>query len=425
MRANLGYTFSIVAILISMFCFGQQGELKNAVLDFTVPDNPAFNVLGTTPTNMLRPSNPQELVVSISQFVDGKKFVLPKSIGIETSPYLLFTKGKLVNLNDYKKNYWAKTMSLSFGSSRLDSNQSTTISFGLRFNVFKDGEELFDSVFVAQLRKILRKDNNRRAQLETAILLIKPFDDVSKARVMGRLIDSLLFYYFSGANQSAKTLEVIVNNVEKDLMNTASLGSLKGVLEEFSMEMYDPDAALKDLKKKFKEEHWNDRRLEIAAAALGSSLDSTGKNLQFSRVSVWITGSPKIDNWKWGQLILGGNIAATKEYETQKWNGTISFNARVYGGNNDYKGLLETQHVLTLRADNTYGYSTLLNAGAEINLINLVWLSFQGGINTNDLINTNRAASPYFSFDWRFSIPDDFLSLFQKKKANPSNSANY
>src|SRR5689334_4525690 len=79
--------------------------LSQMKLNFVVPDVPAFKILGTEPTDLLRPSTPKALAVSMSSFNDNGKMIIPKAFALEVSPSLLLNSRKgPVELKEYAKN---------------------------------------------------------------------------------------------------------------------------------------------------------------------------------------------------------------------------------------------------------------------------------------------------------------------------------
>src|SRR6187455_1012027 len=76
--------------------------LSHLRVNFTVPDMPAFKTLGTDPSNLLKPSTPQALAVSLSTFVQNTELIVPDGFAIEISPALLLNSNKtLEHLSAY------------------------------------------------------------------------------------------------------------------------------------------------------------------------------------------------------------------------------------------------------------------------------------------------------------------------------------
>src|SRR5687768_13560581 len=59
------------------------------LLDFVIPDMPAFKALGTDPSDILRPADAKKFAVAISPFYSNGKGVIPKNFAVEFSPWKL------------------------------------------------------------------------------------------------------------------------------------------------------------------------------------------------------------------------------------------------------------------------------------------------------------------------------------------------
>jgi len=71
-------------------------KLKAAMVDLSVPDSPAFTVLGLTPEEVARPTTARKLATSLLNGVD-RNGVLQTGVAIDTVPYLALA-GQLVTL---------------------------------------------------------------------------------------------------------------------------------------------------------------------------------------------------------------------------------------------------------------------------------------------------------------------------------------
>jgi len=78
----------------------QPAVLDVPPLDLSVPESPAFTVLGVTPQDVVRPSTLQEFGATVLNATDDKGN-LQSGIALETNPYPLF-KGAQLSLKDYQ-----------------------------------------------------------------------------------------------------------------------------------------------------------------------------------------------------------------------------------------------------------------------------------------------------------------------------------
>src|SRR6476661_1926632 len=82
-------------------------------LDYTVPESPAFNILGTDPDNILRPTSARTVAISIGNYLLTSGSVIPKNLAVEFSPLLA---NPHANLAQYDQNKFWYRMRLSFGT---------------------------------------------------------------------------------------------------------------------------------------------------------------------------------------------------------------------------------------------------------------------------------------------------------------------
>lgn len=118
--------------------------------NFAVPESPAFLILGTAPSDILRPSTVRELAAIASDFTgEGLGFILPKSFAAEFSP------GMLLSPNKNSSNNWEK-FRISIGTQRPDSNlPSTQLAIGLRYSIIDEADIRQDPSVKSALTKVL------------------------------------------------------------------------------------------------------------------------------------------------------------------------------------------------------------------------------------------------------------------------------
>lgn len=150
----------VVAALLQPWILGAQ-PLPTGSADLSVPETPAFTVLGLTPQNVTRPASPRELVTSLLNGVDANGN-LQTGLAIETSPYLLF-KGKTLTLEDYKDSYALRlgsrtSLSLATTTGAESEDESTKAAVGLHLTLYdagdprlnKDLAECFSALFPSE-----------------------------------------------------------------------------------------------------------------------------------------------------------------------------------------------------------------------------------------------------------------------------------
>ena len=93
MKSNL---FTILLLLIGLYSFGQEKEVK--LSDLKTPNSPGFQLLDISPSSIDRPTNPKEFslkVLSLANTSNG----IPKNFALEFSPFWYLKKK---NENIYK-----------------------------------------------------------------------------------------------------------------------------------------------------------------------------------------------------------------------------------------------------------------------------------------------------------------------------------
>ncbi|WMN11020.1 hypothetical protein QYS49_36885 [Marivirga salinae] len=361
-------TICLLATAATLFAQSKEDTtlMKNFRLDFAVPDMPAFKMLGTNPSNILRPSSPQALSLMISEIGGGDGFVLPKSFAAELAPYILM-KSRSLTLEDYDKNSQLYNLRLSLGTSRNPENSTTTdVSIGFRSTLIDKGDLKNDQQYRRHVYKLLADK--------------------------GELKDKYQDEYLTNNNLSIH--DVVQSEVKKTSMNEY----INNKIEDYEANF---DYRLDTLKQGFKERNWNKQKLDVALAMLGSSPDSLTENIEFNKFSLWSTyGAPVGTN---GQILLGFNYNYFTNDSLEY--GITSLTSRFYGGSNSYKGFGEIQ---VKRNENLNSNFIYLALGGEINIKDGIWANISAGLERNWTDNNSYFVS---HFDLRFTIPED-IKLF-------------
>jgi len=102
-------------------------------VNFSIPDAPAFKLLGADPSNILKPASVRELAIGFSEFLGSdNSIILTKSFALEFSPGLLIG-GKKLTLKNYQKNPWMYRTRISIATNQSENeNKATTLAFGIR-----------------------------------------------------------------------------------------------------------------------------------------------------------------------------------------------------------------------------------------------------------------------------------------------------
>jgi hypothetical protein len=140
---------------------GSSGNIKEANIDLSVPESPAFTVLGLTPETVVRPSSPQELVTSLLNGVD-KNGNFQSGIAIDTVPYLLIA-GSGVTLERYQKSIPTRLLSrteLSIASTKgaSEDDKSARLAVGARLTVWDPRDPRLDKNLIDCIQSALAEE---------------------------------------------------------------------------------------------------------------------------------------------------------------------------------------------------------------------------------------------------------------------------
>jgi len=107
------------------------------------PDSPAFVLLGVSPAEIQRPTQPRDLAITLGTLLTKQdELTVPKNIAVEVAPYWLVSHHKLT-LDDYKSNdgRWYRDFSFSVGSTTSESTTGaateplTRLAVGMRTRI--------------------------------------------------------------------------------------------------------------------------------------------------------------------------------------------------------------------------------------------------------------------------------------------------
>jgi len=106
--------------------------VKNAAVDLSVPESPAFTTLGLSPETIVRPATPREFATSLLNGVDQNGH-LQTGVAIDTAPYLVFA-GSGVTLADYRASRVTQILSrtmVSFATTKGATAEDKSVKLAL------------------------------------------------------------------------------------------------------------------------------------------------------------------------------------------------------------------------------------------------------------------------------------------------------
>jgi hypothetical protein len=138
---TLGNLLQGIAGLIPGATKDLQASFSN--IDLSVPESPAFTVLGVTPNAIVRPGTPRELATSLLNGLD-KNGNFQTGLAIDTAPYMLFN-GANITLQDYNDYYLTRllsrtqfSMATTKGAAKDDT--ATRLALGLNLTLWDKGD---------------------------------------------------------------------------------------------------------------------------------------------------------------------------------------------------------------------------------------------------------------------------------------------
>jgi hypothetical protein len=222
----------LITIILPMFavflCNAQQDTLKNVTIDLlTTPTNPAFNVMATSPAEIVEPASAPEFILSV-QNASNKFSELPNNYGFSVTPF--WWTGKARNLSfdsdfdSINKAYFFRNLRISAGVVKgiLDNENLWRYGLGLQTAIYPGKVEsakkrayynalkIYNESFNTGLKDFLSKNeliidyNNRIYQLQT---------EIEQADIQKK--DSLINVYRGISNELDSLRTSLAENYEK------------------------------------------------------------------------------------------------------------------------------------------------------------------------------------------------------------------
>ena len=370
------------------------------LLDFVVPDIPAFKALGTDPSNILRPADPKKFAVSLSPFYSNGSGVIPKNFAVEFSPWkLASTKWTLKEYNEKRIKQFLYRSSFSIGAVEDSTEFPNKLAIGYRVSFLSKKADILSLANIANI-VLPKMQAANRAHLELTnywvLVVVNPpleerFNYYEKHRKeFGEFLSTLSERLEATPSD---TLQTLYDNLIGSFETPVTPDELENVVEAYG-------AGVDRFIEEYKEENWNASRLDLAIAWVGQSSNEQLSSAQFSSFSFWLTWA--IRAHKNGQLLLGTNFIrprAINDEKMTKWSG----NLRYYVGTQAFRGFLETQYKIekNLPVEETL----LLNLGAELRIGSQFWLSVSGGLN-NYLAETESFNKLVSSIEIKYGFND-------------------
>lgn len=347
-----------------------------AAVDLSVPESPAFTVLGVTPQTVIRPTSPRAFATSLLNGVDNNGN-FQSGLALDFVPYLLLA-GDDLTLNKYQTQRVARLLArtqFSFGTTKgaSDDDKSLRLALGLHMTLWDRGDPRLDEGLMGCLGTSMKLPP-LPTQLECDDTVQSPTEFAEcKAR-------------FQAANdeRTRQIQEVIAFN------NSVSTRC----------------------REEAQEDNWNRSSWIIGAAPSWISQDGQTKNLHWNGGGFWTSlaygfeGVPGLEDRS--QLILHGRYRNreqvpdpdnTGEFLTQD---SFFFGARFRHGSPNFNGSFEYTFLRSRELGLKFDNSSRLSLGFERRIAGDTWfnLSLGGETGRSDGRNNGFVLT---SFKWAFS----------------------
>lgn len=364
-------------------------------INMAIPSNPAYQIIGSEPSNLLRVSNPKEFSVAVSNFFSDGFVIVPQNIGVEFSPVMILENGGLIS--DTNKVKCLKPLRLSLGTAAATSDTLggngtfEDIGIGLRYTYTKPGSSF--QGYKNKLRNALQPlTNDYESRVDSLRKVYYSNLGVNISQLMATLTADSLQQFFAARN-------LWTDSIYNTLPSKVSAGGF--------------DATVASVKQKFKREAWNDFQVDLAAAIELRSPDTIARLsvdsfmvadsvTRLQKFGVWGTVSFPLLGVNWLQGVTGTNYSLARQTVQEDFKWIFTANARLYIGSNRLKAFLEGQY----QDNQMTGISSYLwTLGAELNVTDGIWMNFYAGLNQDIGAKRNRVIT---HFTLHFTLPERF-----------------
>jgi hypothetical protein len=123
-------------------------KVNLANVDLSVPQSPAFTVLGITPETVVRPTSPRQFASSLLNGID-QRGNFQSGVALDFAPYLLHA-GDHLTLHDYRKSYGLRLLArsqVSFATTKgaSEDDKAIRLATGVHLTLFDFGDPHSDS----------------------------------------------------------------------------------------------------------------------------------------------------------------------------------------------------------------------------------------------------------------------------------------
>lgn len=332
-------------------------EVNSASIDLSIPDNPAFKVLGVTPKKIDRPGSPREFGASLANGVDANGN-FQSGIAMDVS-VMRFARN--TQLETYQKDYGTRFLDrtdFSFGTTKgaSETDKSIKMALGVKLTPWDDSDPRLDKPLIQCLKDAV--DN-------------KTLDDDGDLILINESIIKEI--------QNKKGVEVGSEEYKKIEVKIKKLNAAKNKLINQLAE-----SKIKFCRTEAKSSLWNKSGLSVAIAPTFISETGNTNNIKYSGLGAWTSVSYGIEDYAQiiGQLMYRNNEEVPVTNATNPFfkRDSINFGGQIRFGKPNINGNLEALYSINdnkggAEDDNIFKYS----AGIEFNPAKDFWISLSIG----------------------------------------------
>jgi len=355
----------------------EKAPLPFANVDLSVPESPAFTVLGLTPETVVRPNSPRQFATALLSGVD-RNGNFQTGTALDTVPYLLLA-GKNLTLGEYRRKYrlqLASRTQFSFATTKgaSEEDKSVRLSLGLRMTLWDRGDPRFDETLIQCFR-----DANKKFFEAVGPNVVGPDDlppNASEERI-----------------ERAKKAFAAYEQ-RQDQANTVRL------------------QASEECRAQSRKDNWNRSSWIIAYAPSWISTTGETKNFKWNGGGIWTSfaygfeGFPALQEHS--QIIFHARYRSNEQVPDPANKGSfigqdsLFFGSRLRVGNENATGSFEGVFVRSRPEGKAYDNSARYSLGLERRVAENMWfgLSFGGETGRADGKNKGFVLT---SFRWGFS----------------------
>jgi hypothetical protein len=280
----------MVADAASVLPFLGPKPAQNLALDLSVPESPAFVVLGITPDKVVRPTSPRQLAAALLNGVDDQGN-LQTGIAIDTTPYLLF-KGDGLTLAQYRADRLERLLArfqVSLASTKGTSSDDEAIRLALGFR-----ETLWDAGDVRQNDSLAACIGRVHDRL---MLLTRQLSGEDISELMDRLNVTAVEVLpkLRGMNNE-DILEALRRPGSDDTVTLALYEKVKRIKDD------DGEADVEKCFDDAKKDNWNAAAWEIGGAPSWVSATGDFGDLESSGATFWTSLAVNLPDRDWWGL---------------------------------------------------------------------------------------------------------------------------